>query len=47
MKKKVYEDPKLVVIVRCRPEESVLAVCKQSRRTCGSSDGPTFIIASS
>jgi len=47
MKKKVYEEPKLVVIVRCRPEESVLAVCKQSRRACGSSEGPNFIIASS
>jgi len=47
MKKKVYEDPKLIVIVRCRPEESVLAVCKQSRRSCGTTSGPTFIIAAS
>ncbi len=47
MKKKVYEEPKLVVIVRCRPEESVLGVCKQSRHTCGTSDGPSFVIAAS
>lgn len=47
MKKKVYEEPKLVVIVRCKPEESVLAVCKQSGQACGSSEGPNFIIASS
>lgn len=47
MKKKVYEEPKLVVIVRCRPEESVLAVCKQSRRACGTSEGPTFVLAAS
>lgn len=47
MKKKVYEEPKLVVIVRCRPEESVLAVCKQSRSTCGTTNGPTFILAAS
>lgn len=47
MKKKVYEEPKLVVIVRCKPEESVLAVCKQSSRACGTNEGPNFIIASS
>ncbi|WP_320040605.1 hypothetical protein [uncultured Desulfobacter sp.] len=47
MKKKKYSDPKLVVIVRCKPEESVLGACKQSRRTCGTTNGPTFILAAS
>ena len=48
MKKKVYEDPKLIVIVRCKPEESVLSACKQSRRSCGTPNtGPNYIIASS
>jgi hypothetical protein len=47
MKKKEYKDPKLIVIVRCQPEENVLTVCKQNRRACGGSSGPTFILASS
>lgn len=47
MKKKVYEDPKLVVIVRCKPEESVLSICKATRGACGNSDGPTVVIAAS
>ena len=47
MKKKEYTDPKLIVIVRCKPEENVLAVCKQSRTACGSTTGPNFILAAS
>lgn len=47
MKKKEYTDPKLVVIVRCKPEESVLAACKQTRRTCGTTSGPSFVLAAS
>ena len=29
-KKKNWKKPELIVIVRCRPEENVLAGCKQS-----------------
>ena len=47
MKKKEYSDPKLVVIVRCKPEESVLAACKQSRYTCKNGNAPSFILAAS
>ena len=47
MKKKPYKDPQLIVIVRCKPEENVLAVCKQSRRACSKENAPGFIIAAS
>lgn len=47
MKKKKYSAPKLIVIVRCKPEESVLAVCKQSRTACGTSGSPNFVLAAS
>ncbi|WP_321492459.1 hypothetical protein [uncultured Desulfobacter sp.] len=47
MKKKVYQDPKLIVVVRCKPEESVLSVCKQSRHACGTSAGPSLVLAAS
>lgn len=47
MKKKEYTDPKLIVIVRCKPEENVLSVCKQNRIACGTVSGPTVVLAAS
>ncbi|MBU1340346.1 MAG: hypothetical protein KKE44_21305 [Proteobacteria bacterium] len=47
MKKKEYQAPKLIVIVRCKPEENVLTVCKQSRTACGNAGAPSFILAAS
>ncbi len=45
--KKEWEDPELVVIIRCKPEESVLFVCKASRYSCGTESGPAIEIAAS
>lgn len=47
MGKKEWTDPELIVIIRCKPEESVLFVCKANRFACGDIDGPTDIIAAS
>ncbi len=47
MDKKEWEEPELIIIVRCKPEESVLFVCKASRYGCGDENGPTLTIASS
>lgn len=47
MEKKEWVEPELEVIVRCRPEESVLNVCKESRYVCGDESGPTMTIAAS
>lgn len=47
MEKKEWEEPELIVIIRCQPEESVLFVCKSSRYACGDESGPTSEIASS
>ncbi len=47
MEKKEWKEPELIVIVRCKPEESVLFVCKASRYACGDESGPTMTIASS
>lgn len=47
MEKKEWKEPELTVIIRCKPEESVLSVCKSDRFSCGSSDGPAHVIASS
>lgn len=46
-KKKEWKDPELIVIVRCKPEESVLFICKASRYACGDENGPTAEIANS
>ncbi len=45
MKKKEWQDPELIVIVRCKPEESVLFICKASRYACGDENGATEEIA--
>ena len=45
--KKKWEEPELIVIVRCKPEESVLLICKSSRYACGNESGPTMEIAAS
>nr|NJM04201.1 hypothetical protein [Desulfobacula sp.] len=29
-KKKTWKKPELIIIIRCRPEESVLSACKQA-----------------
>ena len=48
MEKKEWKEPELVVIVRCKPEESVLAACKANLRSCGNEAGsPTVEIAAS
>ncbi len=47
MEKKEWKDPELIVIVRCKPEESVLFVCKANRYACGDENGPTAEIAPS
>ena len=48
MEKKEWIEPELVVIIRCKPEESVLAVCKAFLRACGTEEGnPTAEIAPS
>jgi hypothetical protein len=36
--KKVWEKPQLVILVRGQPEEAVLACCKTSLLSTGSSD---------
>ena len=41
------EGPELIVIIRCKPEESVLMICKASRYACGDESGPTAEIAAS
>ena len=48
-RKKKWKEPELIVIVRCKPEESVLNVCKASRYNCSAPNnyGPAYIIASS
>lgn len=46
-KKKEWKDPELIVIVRCKPEESVLYVCKSNRFACGDASGPAEVIAAS
>lgn len=45
--KKEWVDPELIIIVRCKPEESVLFICKATRFNCGDMSGPLDIIASS
>lgn len=45
--KKEWVDPELIVIVRCKPEESVLYICKASRFACGDGNGPLDVIAAS
>ncbi len=47
MEKKEWKDPELIIIVRCKPEESVLFICKASRFACGDSSGPSNVIAQS
>ena len=48
MEKKEWIEPELVVIIRCKPEESVLAVCKANLRMCGNEQGaPSVEIAAS
>lgn len=46
--KKQWRKPELVVIIRCRSEEDVLAACKAGYRACGTESGaPAHAIASS
>lgn len=39
MAKKDWKKPKLVTIIRCKPEENVLSNCKTDPRACGSETG--------
>jgi|GEM_PF-2770764 len=45
--KKEWVAPELTVIVKCRPEESVLFACKTNSRVCGNEHGPSSQIAQS